>query len=144
MMSHSPACKNFVGRLTDAITVLPGRCHARHSRQVSHTGLIKASRASSTPAACRMWRILLSFACHHRRCSFRISFWITVGSYDRRLQRETWILNRVQSGSFGVPLLASTGLCRGCIFGPRGKEDADGSACRGLSCTSVGSSAGVS
>ena len=125
MISHSPSCKNFVGRPTDAITVLPGRCHARHSRQVSHTGLINASRGSSTPAAWMIFRISLSDACDQRRWSFRSSFCMTTGSNDLKLRMEIWTLKRVQSGRLDgpEPVSANERLARESTL-PCSSEDA--------------------
>jgi hypothetical protein len=103
MRSTSPASQNLVVISTDGVIAFPRFCHARHSRQVSTIGLIKASLTSSIPAACRMVRIFGSLACHHRKCSLRSSLFTTLGSYERRFLKLTCILNRVQSGSLGAP-----------------------------------------
>ena len=100
----------------------PGRCQARHSRQVSTTGLIMSNLTLSRPAAWSMCRIFGSFACHHRRCSFLNSFWMTVGSHERRFRKLIWILNLDQSGRRGgpEPVCACWVLsARGCRSRPR-------------------------
>ena len=81
----------------------PCGCHARHSRQVSTMGFIMSSLTDSGPAACSKCSIFGSLACHHRRCSLRSSLLMMVGVQDRRFRRLCRMLNRIQSGSLGVP-----------------------------------------